>query len=192
MCTRRATRPRPQAPLGATDVGGQQVLPGGGQQRPRLHQCFKYAELVSLGIGQHLPRNVALPNVDTRRSERDESLHLGDLIVRTQVEMEAVLALLRFVDGQEEEPREPIWLRPNLKHDRVVVDDYPPERFAPPPTERNRFTGGDNDLLPLKAHRQTITHRSRCGSKKGLTVTRCQPVASPSCTRSGTWLSSEA
>ena len=62
------------------------------------------AELVTFRICQHHPRNIALPNVNTGRSQCDESLHLGGLIVRTKIDMEAILALLGFVDWQEQDP----------------------------------------------------------------------------------------
>ncbi len=130
---------------------------------PEVRRCLgrcstvpENTELVTLRIGQHHPRNIALPNVDTRRSKCDESLHLGDLIVRTKIDMEAILALLGFVDGQEQDPGKPIWLWLNLKDGWVVVDDYPFEGFAPPPPQRGRVTGADNHLFPHKAHGKTI------------------------------------
>jgi len=122
----------------------------------RCSTALENTELVALGIGQHHPRNVVLSNVNTRRSERGESLDLGGLIVRTKIYMQPVLALLGFVDGQEQDPWKTIWLWLNLKHRWVVVDDYPPERFAPPPTQRGRVMCGDNDLFPFKAHGVTI------------------------------------
>ena len=114
------------------------------------------AELVTFRICQHHPRNIALPNVNTGRSQCDESLHLGGLIVRTKIDMEAILALLGFVDWQEQDPGKPIWLWLNLKDGWVVVDDYPFKGFAPPPTQRGRVTGADNHLFPHKAHGKTI------------------------------------
>jgi hypothetical protein len=123
------------------------------------------AELVALRIGQHHPGNVALANVNTMRSKRDESLNLGGLIVRTKIDMETVLALFGFVDGQEQDPRKPIWVLLNLEDGRFVVDDYPLERFAPPPTERDGVTCGDDHLLPREAHGGTIAEAPRGGSK---------------------------
>ena len=67
-----------------------------------------------------------------------------------------VLALLGFIDGQEQDSWKTIWLWPNLKDRWAVIDDDPPERFAPPPTQRTRVRRGDNDLFPLKAHGTTI------------------------------------
>ena len=96
-----------------------------------------------------------------RRSERDESVNFGGLIVRTKIDMQTVLALLGFINSQEQDPWKTIWPWLNLKDRRVVVDDDPPERFAPPPTQRTRVRRGDNDLLPLKAHGTTIDPRSR-------------------------------
>ena len=72
--------------------------------------------------------------------------------------MEAVLDVLVFGDRLEDEARELFGPRPNLEIGRIVVDDDPLERLAPPPTERHRVTGVDDDLLPLEAHAQTIRH----------------------------------
>ena len=113
-------------------------------------------ELVALRIGQNHPGNVALPNVNTRSSERNQSLDLGSLIVRTKIDMETILSLLCVLDGQEQDPRKLIWLGLDLKDGRGVVDDNPPERVAPPPTQRGRVTRSDHDLLPLKAHCITL------------------------------------
>jgi hypothetical protein len=112
-----------------------------------------------------------LPNVKTRRSERDESVNLRGLIVRPKIDMQTVLALLGFIDGQEQDPWKTIWPWLNLEDRWVVVDDDPPERFAPPPTQRTRVRRGDNDLLPLKAHGTTIGG----ALPGGLTITPSQP-----------------
>jgi len=116
----------------------------------------KNAELVPLRIGQDHPWHLALPNVDTRSSQSNQSLHLGALVVGTQVDMETVLPLLGVVGGQEQDPWQPIWLRLDLKHHRVIVDDHPAKRFTPPAAQRDRMAAGDNNLLPLKTHGRTI------------------------------------
>ena len=103
-----------------------------------------------------------MPNVNTRSSERDESLDLGSLIVRTKIDMETILTLLFVVNGQEQDPRKPIRLRLNLKDGRGVVDDNPPESVAPPPTQRGRVTRSDHDLLPHKAHGRTLPEAPGC------------------------------
>ena len=64
----------------------------------------EHAEFVSLRIGQNHPGNLALPNIDPRSSHPDQPLHLGSLVVGTEVDMETVLPLLGFVDGQEQDP----------------------------------------------------------------------------------------
>jgi hypothetical protein len=95
-----------------------EFLPASGAPLACLGRCstvLENAELVALRIGQNHPRNVALSNVNTRRSERDESPNLGGLIVRTKIDMETILALLRLVDSQEQDPWKPIWLWLNLK-----------------------------------------------------------------------------
>lgn len=112
--------------------------------------------MVAFRVGQHHPRNVALPDVHTRCSERDQSFNFGGLIVGTKIDMQTVTVLLWFIDGQEQDPRQSVWLWLNLEHRRIVVDDNPSECFAPPATERSRVSGGHHDLFPLKAHAQTI------------------------------------
>lgn len=137
-----------------------------GADGTHLHRCLtglQDAELVALRIGQDHPGDLALPNVNARSSQPDQSLHLGVLLVRTQVNMETVLPLLGFVYCQEQNPWQPVRLWLDLKHDRVVIDDHPSERLTPPAAKRNRVTGGDNDLLPLKTHGRTIADRAqRC------------------------------
>ena len=49
------------------------------------------AELVALGIGHDHPADLALTDVGPARSERDEALDLGVLVVGAQVEVDAIL-----------------------------------------------------------------------------------------------------
>ena len=72
--------------------------------------------------------------------------------------MVTVLPLLGFVDGQEQDPWQPIRLWLDLKHHRVIVHNHPSKCFTPPSAERYRVAAGDHDLLPLKTHRQTIVN----------------------------------
>ena len=125
----------------------------------------EYAKLIALWIGQHHPRHFALPDVHTGCAECDESLDLGVLIVRSEVEVKAVLDLFAFVDRLEDESREPIWVWPNLELARIVVDDDPSEGLEPPVTERHWVTGVDDDLLPHEAHEKTIRHLPSCGDR---------------------------
>lgn len=72
----------------------------------RCSTIAEYAELIALRIGQHHPRHFALPDVNTGCAECNESLDLGVLIVRLEVEMKAVLDLFAFVDRHEDESRD--------------------------------------------------------------------------------------
>ncbi len=59
---------------------------------------LQHAELVVVGIGQHDPTDIALTDVDSSRSEPDETIHFGSLInavERGHVEMQPVLCGLR-------------------------------------------------------------------------------------------------
>ncbi len=123
----------------------------------RCSALLENTELVSLRVRQHDPRDlVTLPDIDTRRSESDKSLDLGGLIIRTKIDMKTVLALLGFVDGQEQDSWNPTWPWLNLEDGRVVVDHFPFERFAPPSTQSGRVRRCDNNLLPLKTHVRTL------------------------------------
>ena len=53
--------------------------------------------------------------------------------------METVLPLLGFVDGQEQDPWQPIRLWLDLKHHRVIVHNHPSKCFTPPSAERYRL-----------------------------------------------------
>ncbi len=123
----------------------------------RCSVLLENTELVSLRVRQHDPRHlVTLPNIDTRRSESDESLYLGGLMIRTKIDMKTVLSLLGFVDGQEQDSWNPTWPLLNLEDLRVVVDDFPFERFAPPSTQHGRVRRCDDNLLPLETHVSTL------------------------------------
>lgn len=122
----------------------------------RVVAALQNTEFVALRVGQNHPRDIALPNVNTRSSEPNQSLDFGYLIVRTKIDMETILRLLCILDGQEQDARKLIRLRLDLKDGRDVVDDNPIERLAPPPTQRGRVMRGDHDLFPLEAHGQTL------------------------------------
>jgi len=115
------------------------------------------AELVALRIGQHHPRNLTLPDIDTRRAEGDQSIDLCLLVIRTQVKVEAVLNHLGRFDGYEQDPRQPIDLWLDLEHRWAIIDHHPPQRLAPPATKCHRVMRSDDDLFPLETHGPTLT-----------------------------------
>src|SRR5207247_8153529 len=72
------------------------VFPGASAREPLPRR--QHAELVVVGIGHDDGTGVALTDVHTTRTQRDETLHLAALIAvggRSDVEMQPVLAELR-------------------------------------------------------------------------------------------------
>src|SRR5213079_880989 len=64
------------------------------------------AELVALRVGQHHPgHRGTLPDVDVPGTHVDEALHLGVLVLGGEVEVQAVLAVLRVRHGDEAQLR---------------------------------------------------------------------------------------
>ena len=90
------------------------------------------------------------------RSQADEALDLGGLIVGPKVEMQSILGLLGLADGRENETWELSGRRSNLEFLRVVVHDEPAERAKPPASEGNGILSVDDDLFPFEAHDMTI------------------------------------
>ena len=116
------------------------------------------AELVSLRIGQDHPRDITLPDIETRGTEPDQPLNFRLLIIRTEVDVKTVLAHLGPVVRNEQNSRQPTRLWLDLRDDRSVIDDHPPQNLTPPATKRNRVTGGDDHLLPLDTHSRNGSH----------------------------------
>src|SRR5215204_2074306 len=94
----------------------------------------EYAELVAVGVRHHDPADVALADVDSRRPERDEAIHLDQLIGvswGSDFQMQPVLSGLR-VDWRPA----PGHLRTAARRlDRrlliLVPDQRPAQRLAP-------------------------------------------------------------
>jgi len=93
-----------------------------------------------------------LSHVRSRGSQREQSLDLGVSVVRSEVEVQAILRRLRLRDRHEKESRKPIRGGSDLKLVGVVVHDNPAERFSPPASEGARVARIDDRLLPLEAH----------------------------------------
>src|SRR6476620_3337685 len=99
----------------------------------------QHAELVALGVGEHDPRDIALPDVDPPGSECDETLDLRILLAVDRwcdVEMQPVLPRLG---------RAGVWAE---RHERsssvgcsdggvavLVVHDRPPGGLTPEPAD---------------------------------------------------------
>ena len=93
----------------------------------------EYAELVTLRVGEHPPRCVALPDVDRSRSQLQKTLDLSFLVVGPEVEMKTVLVALGDGSEDEEQARSLIQRWPNLKLSRVVVEEPPSQDREPWP-----------------------------------------------------------
>ena len=116
----------------------------------------EHAELISLGIGEHDPRPLALSDVGRRGAKRKQPFDLNVSVVWPEVEVQPILDRLRLGDGDEEESRQTIRSGSNLELVGVVVDDYPTERIPPPPPEAVRIACIDDCLLPLEAHESIV------------------------------------
>src|SRR5690349_4722665 len=111
------------------------------------------AEFVALRIGQHHPALVAtLPDVDMPRTQRQHPVHLGLLIIRTEVEVDAVLHHL-LVGHREEDPghaRTLWWVQPDVT---VLVDIVRPvQHLRPPASQRRGIASVDTDFVEPQAH----------------------------------------
>ena len=116
----------------------------------------EYAELVALRVRKNNPGLLALSYVRSRGSQREQSLDLGVSVVRSEVEVQAILRRLRLRDGHEKEPRNPIRGGSDLESVGVVVHDNRAERVSPPESEGTRVAPIDDRLLPLEAHEPIV------------------------------------
>jgi hypothetical protein len=109
-------------------------------------------ELIALGIGQHNPRLLALPDVRSRGPQRKQPFDLNVSVVWPEVEVQPILHRLRVRDRDEEEPGQTISSRSDLELVWVVIDNHPAQRL-PPPTAEGAWVSRIHDrLLPLEAH----------------------------------------
>ncbi len=116
----------------------------------------EYAELVALRVPKNNPGLLALSYVHSCGSQREQSLDLGVSVVRSEVEVEAILRRLRLRDPHEEEPRKPIRGGSDLELVGILAHDNPAERVSPPQSEGTRVARVDDRLLPLEAHEAIV------------------------------------
>src|SRR6266513_4164633 len=99
----------------------------------------QHAELVALGVGQHNPRDIALPDVDPPGSECAETLDFRILVTvgrRCDVEMKAVLPGLGRAGGWAERHEGTSSVRLSDSGVAVlVVDDRPAGGLTPEPAD---------------------------------------------------------
>ena len=113
-------------------------------------------ELITLDIQQDNPRLIALPDVSSTCPQAQESLHLGLLIVRSEVGMNPVLPRLLLVSGYEHHSGGGRRNRPDLEL-LISVDRHdPPQGVAPPLSERPGIQRRDDYLLPHQCHPVTV------------------------------------
>ena len=67
--------------------------------------------------------------------------------------MEPVPDRLRLLDPNEQEARELVRGRPDLKYVGRLVNDDPAKRLLPPASERHRILGVDARLFPFEGSR---------------------------------------
>jgi hypothetical protein len=99
---------------------------------------------------------LALSYVHSCGSQRERSLDLGVSVVRSEVEVEAILRRLRLRDRHEKEPRKPIRGGSDLELVGILAHDNPAERVSPPKPEGTRVARVDDRLLPLEAHEPIV------------------------------------
>lgn len=96
------------------------------------------AELVAFRVCQDDPRLVALTDVNALCTLGDETSHLGGLVVRPEVEVQAALGLPALVEPDELQPWQEIDLRTDLALIRSGADDDPSKSVGPPLPEGDR------------------------------------------------------
>ena len=111
----------------------------------------EYAELVALRVPKNNPGLLALSYVHSCGSQREQSLDLGVSVVRSEVEVEAILRRLRLRDPHEKEPRKPIRGGSDLELVGILAHDNPAER-ARHHSPRARGSRAD-DRLPTRGSR---------------------------------------
>jgi excisionase family DNA binding protein len=127
----------------------------------------EYAELVALRIPKNDPGLLALSYVRSRGSKREQSVDLGVSVVRSEVEVQAILRRLRLRDRDEKESRKPIRGGSDLELVGVVVHDNPAECVSPPESEGTWVARIDDRLLPLKAHEPIVEKApARCAPER--------------------------
>lgn len=116
----------------------------------------EYAELIALRVLKHNPGLLPLPNVRSRSSERKQSVDLGISVVWAKIEVQPVLGGLLFWNWYEQESRKTIRSRSDLELIRIVVDDNPIERRAPPSPKGAGVACFDDRLFPLEGHWMSV------------------------------------
>ena len=100
-----------------------------------------------------------MTDVSASSAQRHQAFHLSISIVRSEVEMQPVLAELRFGHTAEQKTGEPPGAGSNLEFVGVLVDNDPTKRLAPPPPKGSGVASVDDRLLPLKTDTQIVEPR---------------------------------
>ena|SRR5687768_5612726 len=116
----------------------------------------KDAELVALGVGQHDPGSIPLPDVHPTCAMSEQPSHLGVLVIRPEVEVQSALGLLCLIEPDEIQPRHAIRRRADLELVSRGVDDNPAKGVGPPLTQRRWIQRVDKYLFPLQSHRENL------------------------------------
>ena len=104
-----------------------------------LTSLAKDAELVAFWVCQDNPRRLTLADIHTLCAMSHQTSHLGVLVIRPEVEMQAALGLLALLKPDEVQPRQAIRLRADLELVSRGVDDNPPKSLGPPLSQGRRI-----------------------------------------------------
>ena len=115
------------------------------------------AELVSLRVSQHNPRDVALPDIYARGAEVEQSPDLEGLIRRTKVQVQAILVHAFIRHRDEENPGRYVSGRTDLELGVLIARDDPIQRLGPPLPECTGIMRVDDYLLPRKTHNTILS-----------------------------------
>lgn len=147
-----------------------------------LTPLAKDTELVTLGVGQYNPRLITLANINTLCAMSHQTIHLGVLIIRPEVEMQSALNLLALIKPDEFQPRQAIRLRADLELLIRGVDHDPPKSLGPPLPQGDRVYRVNNYLLPFQGHQPSLdlqaskTHSHEEGRLPAVSVSACPAV----------------
>src|SRR5689334_11626489 len=119
-------------------------------RRPLLGS--QHAEFVSLGVGQHDPALRALTDVGVACAQLQQPLDFGMLVVRPEVEVDAVLHNSSVVDAQEQPVRAGSGRRGQPNVTVLVHVLWPSQRLRPPVAQCGRVGRVNTDLVELQPH----------------------------------------
>lgn len=122
------------------------------RQQPSTLTRREDAELVAFRVGHDDPGLLALTDVHLLRAQAFQSDDFSILIIRNEIEVQAILDRLGFRREKKEHGwPDSAWI---AQFDPFIVlrCDLPTKRLRPPPAERARVLRVDGDLFPCESH----------------------------------------